>query len=1003
MYMKRLSLLISFVAALALAAGCNKSEPSKLDEGISATFNVTLPGEIATKAISDGTGANELLFQVFDAEGRHLQALDQTVAVSGKKATVTTNLVRGVSYNFVFWAQKRGQYSITEKNGRQVMEISANKLPSMMNSDAWDAFYATKSVAAQEADFSADVTLYRPFAQLNVGASAEDIAVAQANKVDLGSNLKTAFTIGGVKNVLDLVSGEVSGSEKVTYTAAVAPSDNISTKDGKTYRRIAMVYVLAAPQSATSAVTLNVQSKQNGSVDLAFAREVPNVPLRRNHRTNIVGEIFSLNGTFNVLVDERFDQPDTDLEIDVPAPAPTTYNVTIAQNIANGSVAVEGTSASFEEGETVTLTVAAEDNYELSYLAYTPAEGGSAVDINLKTLQFPMPAFDVIVTARFSQAQTPVEPEYTGDGTANNPYTIADIRKYIDAMEDPTTPSEEEVYVKGIVSKIANNGQFNTQFGNASFYMTDPEGGDDFEAYRINYFDNKPWQEGDRLIEVGQEAVVFGKVVLYKGSSSSTYETYQKKDVYNGYLVSLSGESETAATPAITAMDPTGAPTTVIPVGSNGLQVSITSTDANASIYYTLDGSIPSQNSTAYSQPFFVSEACTVKAIAYNGNAASAVASLTITKASVVPTEGGSGTADDPYTVAGVRAFIDGLGAAGTVSENAVYVKGVVKSVAGRPSATYSNASFYMTDPDGTDEFEAYRINFLGDAPWTVNDVMVAEGDEVVVYGKVKLYVSGSNQTYETNQVANGDHGYLVSLNGKSAALAAPEFTAPTTEIAPGANGVQVTITAAQGATIHYTTDGSNPTEDSQVYSQPLNITEACTIKAIATSANAVTSAIASLKITKSDGVTYRWVDTPLAQIAAGAELVIVSEKDGKYYAMTNNNAASAAPTAVAVTVSNNTISTPDDILVWTLAKPSATTYQFAAGSSYLYCTNTNNGVRVGSNENNVFHVDADSGYLVNDGHTRWVGVYNNADWRCYTTLHTNIAGQTFHYFVKTK
>ena len=149
--------------------------------------------------------------------------------------------------------------------------------------------------------------------------------------------------------------------------------------------------------------------------------------------------------------------------------------------------------------------------------------------------------------------------------------------------------------------------------------------------------------------------------------------------------------------------------------------------------------------------------------------------------------------------------------------------------------------------------------------------------------------------------------------------------------------------------------------------------------------------------------MTYRWVDTPLAQIAAGAELVIVSEKDGKYYAMTNNNAASAAPTAVAVTVSNNTISTPDDILVWTLAKPSATTYQFAAGSSYLYCTNTNNGVRVGSNENNVFHVDADSGYLVNDGHTRWVGVYNNADWRCYTTLHTNIAGQTFHYFVKTK
>ena len=235
--MKRLFLLFSFVAALALTASCNKPEPQKFDNGITATFNVTLPGEMATKAISDGSQATELLFRVFDSENRLLSDLNQTVQVSGKKATVTAKLVRGTSYQFVFWAQKPGQYSIDGAS----LTIPANKLSTMMNNDAFDAFYAFKAFNPQDADFSAEVTLYRPFAQVNVAASAADIAVAQANKVDLSSNLKTSYTIKGVKNSINLLTGAVSGSENVTYAAATAPSDNISATDGSTYRRIAMV------------------------------------------------------------------------------------------------------------------------------------------------------------------------------------------------------------------------------------------------------------------------------------------------------------------------------------------------------------------------------------------------------------------------------------------------------------------------------------------------------------------------------------------------------------------------------------------------------------------------------------------------------------------------------------------------------------------------------------------------------------------------------------------
>jgi hypothetical protein len=844
--MKRFLLLFSFVAAL-LTASCSKPEPQKFENGITATFNVTLPGEIATKAISDGNQATELLFRVFDSENRLLSDLNQTVQVSGKRATVTAKLVRGVKYQFVFWAQKPGQFAISDAN----LTIPANKLSTMMNNDAFDAFYAFKAVDPKQEDFSADVTLYRPFAQINVGASAADIAVAQDNKVDVAGNLKTFYTIKGVKNTLNLLTGAVSGSENVTYTAATAPTDNITATDGSAYRRIAMVYVLAAPQSATVPVTVNVQSKQNGSVNVNFSREVPNVPVRRNHRTNIVGEIFSLQGTFNVLVDSNFDRPDTEVQIDVPAPTPTKYTVTIQSNIPNGSVALTSESNEFEEGETVTLTATPNENYELSYLAYTPDQGGVATEINLKTLQFPMPASNVNVTARFSYVEPGPTPGGEGSGTADDPYTVAGVRAFIDGLGAAGTVSENPVYVKGVVSRIASAPS--TQYTNASFYMTDPNGTDEFEAFRINFFNDAPWTIDDPMVAVGDEVVVFGKVTLYSSNNTNTYETYQKKDVYNGYLISINGMQNVMAKPTITAKDASGATTTVIP--ANGFLTVNIYAAKSADIRYTTDGSTPTKNSTQFTSDFTVSDACTVKAIAFaDGSLPSAVASLTLTKESG-PTPGGegSGTADDPYTVAGVRAYIDGLG--GQDSADEVYVKGVVSNIVNQFSADFGNATFDITDPNGSDFFECYRVLFFNGEKWVKGNPTLAIGDEVVICSKVTYYAS--KQLYETVFVSNPAYnGHLVSLNGKSAFMTAPTISAtnasgaPATEI-PAAAGSYLKITIS-GENVHYTIDGSDPTENSPTYSAPFNVTEACTIKAIsAGNASTLSSAVVSIVITK--------------------------------------------------------------------------------------------------------------------------------------------------------
>lgn len=121
----------------------------------------------------------------------------------------------------------------------------------------------------------------------------------------------------------------------------------------------------------------------------------------------------------------------------------------------------------------------------------------------------------------------------------------------------------------------------------------------------------------------------------------------------------------------------------------------------------------------------------------------------------------GSGTVDDPYTVAGVLAFIQTLGT--ETSENAVYIKGKVAAVTltYEASGTYGNARFTMVDEGSTDPFTAYNVLYLGNKKWSAGQTDIKEGDEVIVCSKVFNYGG------KTPETATG--GYLYSLNGETA------------------------------------------------------------------------------------------------------------------------------------------------------------------------------------------------------------------------------------------
>lgn len=146
---------------------------------------------------------------------------------------------------------------------------------------------------------------------------------------------------------------------------------------------------------------------------------------------------------------------------------------------------------------------------------------------------------------------------------------------------------------------------------------------------------------------------------------------------------------------------------------------------------------------------------------------------------------------------------------------------------------------------------------------------------------------------------------------------------------------------------------------------------------------------------------------TDISKITATDVVVItVTTTNGSVYAMSNNKGTGSAPAAVAVTIENGKISSDvDDTIKWNIYNDGGnlTIYPNGTTTTWLYCTATNNGVRVGTNTNKVFTIDAESGYLKHTGTSRYLGVYNAQDWRCYTNTTGNTANQTLGFYVLTQ
>lgn len=123
----------------------------------------------------------------------------------------------------------------------------------------------------------------------------------------------------------------------------------------------------------------------------------------------------------------------------------------------------------------------------------------------------------------------PVVGQPEGDGTLENPFNAVAAYQYVMNLEDNIT-TEESFYIKGVVSRIRSNYGEGDYPQNANYYISvdgtydSDDSGNQFYIYASNYLNNEPYSSGD-VLSVGDEVVIYGKLVKFVSSYGTTPET----------------------------------------------------------------------------------------------------------------------------------------------------------------------------------------------------------------------------------------------------------------------------------------------------------------------------------------------------------------------------------------------------------------------------------------------------------------------------------------------
>ena len=339
-----------------------------------------------------------------------------------------------------------------------------------------------------------------------------------------------------------------------------------------------------------------------------------------------------------------------------------------------------------------------------------------------------------------------------GTGTLEDPYNVAGVVAYINTLQ-ADTESPQAVYVKGVVQSNNTTEATISQYGNMTFTMID-EGNKTttFTAFQVYGPEKKKFTSVNQ-IKPGDEVVVYGKVVNYKGN---TPETVGKGAAY---VYSIKGEGggggdQTEGTPVtcaeavnLTNALPDGSVSTEVYTVTGYITEVVGDVSKNQQTFWMADTKDGGRVFEAYyaNLPESVEKFVKGSKVKITGqlmkyvNKTTGAVTPEIKNATVeileAGDEGGGGQTEGIAVTCAQAVELTNALNDGATSEDTYTITGYITEVIGKVDK--NQQSFWMADTkDGENMFEAYWANL----PEGVEKFV--KGSKVKITGQLMKYVN---------------------------------------------------------------------------------------------------------------------------------------------------------------------------------------------------------------------------------------------------------------------
>ena len=297
---------------------------------------------------------NRCILQVYREGVAYGDPMVVGVQTSENKKTATFNLrlVAQQKYDFVFWAD-----CATETNNGTFSDLHYNT-SDLTNNTVTESFAETSWV------------LRRPFGQLNV--KTNDMTAIYDNTLK-PTKVKVALT--ALPTSFNAKTGTVGEqTANVEYEAEV-----INQANGE----LTVDYIWA-PVEEAALVNFSMKFYNNETL-ICENEDFKNIPVRRNYKTNVSGNLLTKQGTINVTIDPDFEQPDIEQEIvevatvaDVTEAIKNGATTIIVKEAPTSDAAIEIPHTLTEEQAAKELSISLPTTNQQVTIQYTTKQTGAA-------------------------------------------------------------------------------------------------------------------------------------------------------------------------------------------------------------------------------------------------------------------------------------------------------------------------------------------------------------------------------------------------------------------------------------------------------------------------------------------------------------------------------------------------------------------------------------------------------------------------------------------------